>query len=90
MPSRCVRITNFIIMCRCYTTYKKTVVILQLVTLGYTFRPLPGHHQACKETVLIKVHSLAFPMGSHCLHWTLGLLKKISALHFITLTFNFL
>jgi len=23
------------------------------------FRPLPGHHQANKETVLIKVHSLA-------------------------------
>ena len=37
-------------MCRRYTTYK-TVVILQLVTLGYMFRPLPGHHQASKESV---------------------------------------
>jgi len=54
-------------MCRRYTTYK-TVVILQLVKLGYMFRALPGHHQANKETVLIKVHSLALPMESHCLH----------------------
>jgi len=44
-------------MCRRYTTYK-TVSILQLVELGYMFRPLPGHHQAYKEIVLIKVHSL--------------------------------
>ena len=54
-------------MCRRYTTYK-TVVILQLVKLGYMFRPLLGHHQANKETVLIKVHSLALPMGFQCLH----------------------
>jgi len=45
-------------MCRRYTTYK-TVVILQLVKLGCMFRPLPRHHQADKEIVLIKVHSLA-------------------------------
>ena len=41
-------------MCRRYTTYK-TVVILQLVKLGYMFRPLPGHHQANKEIVLINL-----------------------------------
>jgi len=45
-------------MCRRYTTYK-TFVILQLVKLGYMFRPLPDHHQANKEIVLIKVYSLA-------------------------------
>ena len=45
-------------MCRRYTTYK-TVVILQLVKLGYMFRPLPDHHQANKEIGLIKVHALA-------------------------------
>jgi len=39
-------------MCRRYTTYK-TAVVLQLVKLGYMFRPLPGHYQANKETVLI-------------------------------------
>jgi len=37
-------------MCHRYTTYK-TVVILQLVKLGYMFRLLPGHHQANKEIV---------------------------------------
>ena len=35
----------------------KTVVILQLVNLGYMFRPLPSHHQANKEMVLIKVYN---------------------------------
>jgi len=49
---------QFIVMCRRYTTYK-TVVILQLVKLGYMFRPLPDHHQANREILLIKVHSLA-------------------------------
>ena len=34
---------------------------------GYMFRPLPSHHQANKEIVLNKLHSLALPMGSHCL-----------------------
>jgi len=48
-------------MCRHYTTYK-TVVILQRVKLGYMFRLLPGHHQANKEIVLIKVHSLALTL----------------------------
>jgi len=48
----------FILICRRYTT-RKTVVILQLVKLGCMFRPLPGHHQANKEILLIKVHSLA-------------------------------
>jgi len=33
---------------RRYTTYKISCVS-QLVTLGYMFRPLPGHHQANKE-----------------------------------------
>jgi len=27
----------------------KSVALLQLVTFGYTFRPLPDHHQANKE-----------------------------------------
>jgi len=27
----------------------KSVALLQLVTFGYMFRPLPGHHQAKKE-----------------------------------------
>ena len=62
-------------MCRRYTTYK-TVIILQMVKLGYIFRSLPGHHQANKEIVLIKVHSLVLPMGSHCLRYTLRLLKS--------------
>ena len=44
-----------------YTTHK-TVVILQLVKLGYMFRPLPCHHQANKEIVLIKVHLLALTL----------------------------
>jgi hypothetical protein len=57
----------FIIMCRRYTTYKKTVVTLQRVELDYIFRLLPSHHQANKAAVLIKVHSLALLMGSHCL-----------------------
>jgi len=48
-------------MCRRYTTYK-TVVILQLVELGYMFRPLPGRHQTNRKIFLIKVHSLAVPM----------------------------
>jgi len=77
-------------MCRRYTTYR-TVVILQLVKLGYMIRLLPGHYQVNKEIVLryihslyqwdpigqasectltlllvlIKVHSLDLPMGSH-------------------------
>jgi len=34
-----------------------------------------GHHQAYKEIVLFKVHSLAIPIGSHGLHWTLCLFK---------------
>jgi len=51
-------------MSRRYTTYK-TVVILQLVKLGYVFRPLPGHHQANKEIMLIKVHSLACCVTAH-------------------------
>ena len=55
----------------------KTVVILQLVILGYMFRPLPGHHQVYKEIVLIKVHSLAIPMGSHCLTLDFRFLKLI-------------
>jgi hypothetical protein len=38
-------------MCRRYTTYK-TVVILQLVKLGYMFRPLRGHRQVNKEILL--------------------------------------
>jgi len=46
-------------MCRRYITYKN-IVILQLVMLGYMFRPLPGHHQGIKEIVLIKVHSLLY------------------------------
>ena len=33
---------------RRYTTYKISCMS-QLVTLGYLFRPLPGHHQANKE-----------------------------------------
>jgi len=36
-----------------------------------------GHHQAYKEIVLIKVHSLAIPMGSHGLHQSLCLFKII-------------
>jgi len=44
-------------MCRRYTTCK-TVLILQPVKLVYMFRPLPGYHQANKEILLIKVHSL--------------------------------
>jgi len=43
-------------MCRRYATYE-TVVILELVKLGYVFRPLPGHNQANREILLIKVHS---------------------------------
>jgi len=39
---------EFIILCHRYTTYK-TVVLLQLVTFGYMFWPLLGHHQANKE-----------------------------------------
>ena len=31
------------------TQHIKSVALLQLVTLGYMFRPLPGHHQANKE-----------------------------------------
>jgi hypothetical protein len=57
----------FIAMWCRYTKYE-TVVILQLVKFGYMFRPLPGHLQANKEIVLIKVHSLALPIGSYCLH----------------------
>jgi len=36
-----------------------------------------GHHQADKEIVLMKVHSLAMPMDSHGLHWSLCLFKII-------------
>jgi len=46
-------------MCRRQTTYKP-VLILQVVKLGYMFQPLPGHHQANKEMVLIKVYSFSF------------------------------
>ena len=31
------------------TQHIKSAVLLQLVTFGYMFRPLPGHHQANKE-----------------------------------------
>ena len=31
------------------TQHIKSVALLQLVTLGYMFRPLHGHHQANKE-----------------------------------------
>jgi len=31
------------------TQHIKTVALLQLITFGYMFRPLPGHHQANKE-----------------------------------------
>jgi len=31
------------------TQHIKSGVLLQLVTFGYMFRPLPGHHQANKE-----------------------------------------
>ena len=31
------------------TQHIKSVALLQLVTFGYMFRPLPGHHQANKE-----------------------------------------
>jgi len=31
------------------TKHIKSVALLQLVTFGYMFRPLPGHHQANKE-----------------------------------------
>jgi len=56
------RIKLFVVMFRRYTTYKP-VVLLQLVILGYMFRPLPGHHQTNKEIVLIKVHLLVFSNG---------------------------
>jgi len=73
-------------MCRRYTTYK-TVVILQPVKLGYMFPPLPGHHQTNKEIVLIKVHSLALPMGSSCLNFKLLesilMVKKLLNLKFL-------
>ena len=47
-PSRCVRITN-LLKRAVVKQHIKTVVILQLVKLGYMFRPLPSHHQASKE-----------------------------------------
>jgi hypothetical protein len=31
------------------TQHIKSVALLKLVTFGYMFRPLPGHHQANKE-----------------------------------------
>jgi len=31
------------------TQHIKSAVLVQLVTFGYMFRPLPGHHQANKE-----------------------------------------
>ena len=49
MPSRVVRITD-LLQCALVTKRIKTAVILQLVKLGYMFRPLPGHHEANKET----------------------------------------
>jgi len=31
------------------TQHIESAVLLQLVTFGYMFRPLPGHHHANKE-----------------------------------------
>jgi len=31
------------------TQHIKSVALLQLITFGFMFRPLPGHHQANKE-----------------------------------------
>jgi len=58
-PSRCVRIPN-LLGCAVLTQHIKTVLILQLVKLGYMFRPLPSYHQANKEIVLIKVMNVVF------------------------------
>jgi len=47
-----------------------------------------GHHQAYKEIVLIKVYSLAIPMGSHGLHWSLFYFFKLhNVLHFLIILF---
>jgi len=47
-PSRCVWSTIYCISA-VVTQHIKSVALLQLVTFGYMFRPLPGHHQADKE-----------------------------------------
>ena len=39
----------FIIISAVFTQHIKSVALLQLVTFGYMFRPLPSHHQANKE-----------------------------------------
>ena len=65
-PSLCVWSTIYYISAVA-TQHIKSVALLQLVTFGYMFRPLPGHHQANKE-VLLRYSQLVFPMGSHCLH----------------------
>jgi hypothetical protein len=39
----------FIIISAVVTEHVKSIALLQLVTFGYMFGPLPGHHQANKE-----------------------------------------
>ena len=39
----------FIIISAVVTQHIKSVALLQLVTFGYMFRPLPGHHQVNRE-----------------------------------------
>jgi len=47
-----------------FTQHKVTVVNYNWLIKRHV-SALFGHHQAYKEIVLIKVHSLAVPMGSH-------------------------
>jgi len=47
-PFRCVWSSVYCISA-VFTQHIKSDVLLQLVTFGYMFRPLPGHHQANKE-----------------------------------------
>jgi hypothetical protein len=47
-PSRCVCSTIHYISA-VVTQHIKSVALLQLVTFGYMFQPLSGHHQANKE-----------------------------------------
>ena len=42
-------VVNYYYISAVVTQHIKSVALLQLVTFGYMFRPLPGHHQANKE-----------------------------------------
>ena len=63
---RCISIHKLLYFIYCIsavvTQHIKSAVILQLVTFGNMFRPLPGHHQA-KKNINIKVHSTSFSNG---------------------------